>query len=37
MNPSLSGASWFWLVAPPIVFLVVTFVYYFVTGKEGGE
>ena len=37
MNPCLSGASWVGLLAPPIVFLVITFLYYFGYGKEREE
>ncbi len=37
MSSLMSGASWFWLIAPPVVFLVISFLFYFVFGKERGE
>jgi len=37
VSPTLSGATWFWLIAPPIVFVIITLAYYFGYGKERGE
>jgi len=37
MSPEMSGANWFWLIAPPVVFVVISFLHYFIFGKERGE